>query len=168
MACAVRAAATNQRSTTVQNCVSFRHPRLERHQYQQEVWKKSHGVWLEDNLPPSDLLHHTIDIGFETRGAVSKDLLYLSLNFCHYSCLCLSCSCHFFHSCFLCSCSCGWCSCCLFPCHGMTHQCFAQPTLRNGHREQGSQSRARNHVLVSLYSTCHEPPCTPGRLRTSS
>ena len=51
---------------------------------QQEVWKKSHGDWLEacrhqleHNLPPNDLLHHTIDIGVETRGAVSKDLLYL-------------------------------------------------------------------------------------------
>ena len=46
---------------------------------QQEVWKKSHGVWLEacrhrleDNLPPSDLLHNTIDITFETRGGVSR------------------------------------------------------------------------------------------------
>ena len=48
-----------------------------------------------------------------------------------------------------------------FPCHGMTHQCFAQPTLLNSHRGQGLQLRARNHVLASLDSTCHEPPCTP-------
>ena len=50
----------------------------------------------------------------------------------------------------------------------MTRRGSAQPTLLNGHREQGLRSRARNHVLASLDSTCHEPPCTPDRLRTSS
>ena len=56
----------------------------------------------------------------------------------------------------------------LSPCHGMIHQCFAQPTLLSDHQVQGLQSKARNHVLASLDSKCHEPPCTPDRLRTSS
>ena len=137
------------------------HRRLEKHEYKQEVWKKSHGVWLEacrhqlmDNLPHSDLLHHTIDIGFETQGAVSKDLLYhgtlattlafASLAFATFS---------------TCSCLC---------CHGMIHQCFVQPTLLSDHQVRGLQSQARNHVLASLDSECHELPCTSDRLRTSS
>ena len=40
--------------------------------------------------------------------------------------------------------------------------------LLSDRRWQESQTRARNHVLAALDSTCHEPPCTPDRLRTSS
>ena len=50
----------------------------------------------------------------------------------------------------------------------MIHHCFAQPTLLSDHQVQGLQSQARNHVLASLGSKCHEPLCTPDRLRTSS
>ena len=51
---------------------SFNTPGL-RHRHQEEVWEKSHGVWLEARRHQLEL-HHTLDIGFETRGAVSKDL----------------------------------------------------------------------------------------------
>ena len=44
---------------------------------------------------------------------------------------------------------------------------FAKPTLLND-QVQGLQSQARNHVLASLDSSCHEPPRTPDGLRTSS
>ena len=50
----------------------------------------------------------------------------------------------------------------------MAHHWSAQPVLLNGRQERESQSRARNHVLASLDSKCHEPPCTPDMLRTSS
>ena len=94
------------------------------------------------------------------------DLPYLARNPC-YSCLCLPCFCHFFHSCFALTFVGG-----VFAvsphCHGMIHQCFAQPTLLSDHQVQGLQTKARNHVLASLDSKCHEPPCTPDRLRTSS
>ena len=50
----------------------------------------------------------------------------------------------------------------------MSHHGSAQPALLSDRRGQESRSRARNHVLAALDSTCHEPPCTPYRLRTSS
>ena len=148
----------------------FEHPMLERHRHQQEVWKKSRSVWLEacrhqlvDNLPPKDLLHHTIDTGFETQRAVSEGHLTFG------GALALSCA------------SASLATCATFspllplilpvwdrvfavyylPCqHEVCHHRFAaQPTSLNGHRKQKSQSRARSHVLAALDSTCREPPC---------
>ena len=68
-----------RRSLSIARPSTFQNPRmLETHRHQKEVWKKSRSVWLEacrhqlvDILPRSDLLHHTIDTGFETQGAVS-------------------------------------------------------------------------------------------------
>ena len=69
----------------------------------------------------------------------------------------------------MCSCSCGSCLCCLFPCfHAMCHHRSARPVSLNGHREQESQSRVRNHVLAALDSPHLGPPRTPSRLRTRS
>ena len=131
----------------------FEHPMLERHRHQQEVWKKSRSVWLEacrhqlvDNLPPKDLLHHTIDTGFETQRAVSEGHLTFG------GALALSCA------------SASLATCATFspllplilpvwdrvfavyylPCqHEVCHHRSAQPTSLNVHRKQKSQSRAR-------------------------
>ena len=151
---------------------TFQHPRNETHRHQQVVWKKSHCGWLEalrhqfgDTLPPCDLLHHTIDRRRCFRGSTLGLELLLPLLLLLPPLLLL----HFFHSCSLCSCPCGSCLCCLFLyLHGMSPHRSAQPASLNGHRGQESQSRARNHVLAALDSTCREPPCTPDRLRADS
>ena len=92
---------------------TFQHPKIETHRHQQEVWKKSLGVrlgerrhQLENNLPPSDLLHHTIDTGFETHWAVSEGspFLFGGARAATLASASLAAFATFSHPCFLCSC----------------------------------------------------------------
>ena len=150
---------------------TFQHPRLERHRYQERGLGKSHTAFslrhvdisLRTVFLPVTLFttqstlgsrHEALfqRISFTFHGTLATTLAFAFLAFATFSTLA---------------------SCALALVGGALavfslHQCFTQPTLLNGHRGQGLQSRARNHVLASLDSTCHEPPCTPDRLRTSS
>ena len=122
---------------------------------------------LEENLPPSDLLHHTTTLGsrhkalFERVTLTFEGALAVTLAFASLASVAPLSTFAFFVLALG-----GRAFALSFPLP--PRNVSAQPTSLGGHSRQESQSRTRSHVLAALDSTCRSPPCAPSRLRTSS